>query len=143
MSSKEEIFRFMERELSRSKADPNYREVPVFRKELYEPDTEYSIDVRKTESLISPYVGFIEFKWHEHDGDCAQTKEEAEAKPFHATGVYQTYRYTYAFQDGTWVPEGRQIHHEDPSELEDCKDSNERDFGCHVSDKPQADEKKK
>lgn len=112
---------------------------PHFRKGRYEPSTDYGVDVRKTDSLISPYLGVIEFRWFGRYGGCAKTREDAQAGSVSDKVEYDVkYRYTFAFQDGAWVPQGREIYElgiskEDPDKWKDCKD-NERDFGCHVAE---------
>jgi hypothetical protein len=111
---------------------------PHFRKGRYEPSTDYAVDVRKTDSLISPYVGIIEFHWLGRYGACAKTPEEAQASPVSDKVEYGVkYRYTFAFQDGAWVPQGREIGGADPDKWTDCK-GNKSDFGCHVGEPSQS-----
>ncbi len=110
-----------------------------FRRSRYEPSVDYGIDVRKTDSLISPYLGVVEFHWIGYRTDCAKTKEEAQAKGLPTEeNLLVKYRYTYAFQDGAWVRQKREVYY---SEWKDCKKS-EFDFGCSVPEKTQATKEK-
>ncbi len=110
-----------------------------FRRSLYQPTVDYGVDVRKTDSLISPYLGVVEFHWIGYRTDCAKTKEEAQAKPLPAKENFLVkYRYTYAFQDGAWVRQKREVYY---SEWKDCKEL-EFNFGCSAPEKTQAAKEK-
>ncbi len=113
-------------------------------KAVYEPSVDYKIDVRKTDSLVSPYVGTLEFRWNERFSVCHETREEAEADSKLLGSNSLKYRYTYAFQEGKWVPKDREIGSLsiDGSrwEWESCAEEEadlapkgyEADFGCLV-----------
>jgi hypothetical protein len=111
---------------------------------VYEPSVDYKIDVRKTDSLVTPYAGILEFRWNERFSVCHETREEAQADSKLSGSNSLKYRYTYAFQDGKWVPKDREIGSLsiDSSrwEWESCADEEaylaprgyEADFGCLV-----------
>lgn len=94
----------------------------------------YSIDIRKTDSLISPYVGVLEFELVGHETRVHASKEEALAdNDFgpETEGFVIEHRHTYAFQDGKWVPKSRQRYDGIDKEWEDCVPHD----GCLESDK--------
>jgi hypothetical protein len=94
--------------------------------EYHEISTPYTIDVRKTDSLISPYVGTAEFGIILHIGKCHQSPEEAAKDSSYPTSYREGYRYTFAYQDEAWVIRSRQIRTEhggwNPCGPIDCPD---------------------
>ena len=113
-------------------------------KATYEPDLAYTFDVRKTDSLVSPYVGILELRWKERHSDCEETRDKAQS---HSDLPYSNdlrYRYTYVFRDGKWVPHGREIGsmtaEGNEFRWESCEDERahleaggyDADFGCVV-----------
>lgn len=76
----------------------------------YLPDRNYNIDIRSTDSLISPYTGICEFTLVSHWTDFHKTKEEAERDDNFIRVESDKHRHTYAFQDGHWVPTLRQYY---------------------------------
>src|SRR5207245_3954459 len=68
-----------------------------------EVPTSYSINVEKTESLVSPYLGTVEFPVTGSVSYPKNSKEEAfEATQF--KGSYSiNHRLVYAYQNGQWV----------------------------------------
>jgi hypothetical protein len=84
-------------------------ERPGYIRTSYEPNTAYAVDVRKTDSLVSPYVGILLIEWNKHYSDCKETQEKAQAQS--GLGHFNSlkYRYTYALQDGKWVPTEHEV----------------------------------
>ena len=72
-------------------------------------DSNYVInDVRKTNSLVSPFIGIYTFKLTMYQTMPHATKEEAEAdNNFYKDGTNYC-RHSFAYQDGTWVPKIRE-----------------------------------
>jgi len=64
---------------------------------------EYRIDVRKTDSLLTPYIGVLELRWNERYSGCEETWDGAEAQSDLPHSDSWGYRYTYGFQEGKWV----------------------------------------
>jgi len=104
-------------------------------KVAYEVGT-YGIDVRKTDSLITPYVGVLELTWDSHSSRCHDTKEEAQADAELPKPGSFKYRYTYGFQDGKWVPQSREVRGMDSEGNEfhwsPCEGLNKQMIGCSV-----------
>lgn len=64
----------------------------------------YSIDVQKTNSLVSPYIGTVDFASQIWVSGKFETKEEAEgATEFKESGKPDQVRITMAYQNGVWV----------------------------------------
>ena len=117
---------------------------PEYAKSSFEPSIDYKVDVRKTESLVSPYVGTVLFKWNERYSDCQDTREKAQAQTDLKHSDSLSYRYTYAFQDGKWVSTEAEVGSVSADNgsfyWESCADERaqlssmyELDFGCLVS----------
>jgi len=148
--------------MSRYKAEKHVRveatpicgtlDAPGFVKAAYKVSSDYKIDVRMTDSLISPYIGIVEFQWKEQYSDCENSPEQAAAQKnlshlSHPDSL--KYRYTYAFQDGKWVPADREIGSLNSTatevEWESCKEEARQlaatkfklDFGCSVPEPKQ------
>lgn len=64
---------------------------------------EYSIDVRRTDSLISPYVGVLQFSLKFYITASHPTREEAERDVAFKILGSSTHEHTYVFQDEQWV----------------------------------------
>ncbi len=77
-------------------------------KEYYEPDaSSATFDVQRTSSLVSPYLGKLNFRLRAHYTAFHKTREEA-AGDSNFTQVSSTlHMHTYAYQDGKWVPQAR------------------------------------
>jgi hypothetical protein len=141
--------------MTRYKADNHQRiERPVrcqvrgkphgYVKGTHEPGADYTFDVRKTDSLVTPYIGILELRWRDHYSECQETREKAEAQSELPDGNLLKYRYTYGFQDGKWIPQGREIGsftaEGNEFRWESCSkeqayleaDGFEADFGCLV-----------
>jgi hypothetical protein len=69
----------------------------------YDIDENYSVDLRKTDSLISPYVGTANFAFIMHSTSFHKTKAEAEADNNFIRSQPLKHRHSYAYQDGAWV----------------------------------------
>ena len=74
-----------------------------WRRNYYEIEENYSIDLRKTDSLISPYVGTASFVFIMHSTSFHNTKAEAEADNNFISPLPLKHRHVYAYQDGAWV----------------------------------------
>lgn len=77
-------------------------------KEYFEPLPDAGIDVRKTDSLVSPYMGVVEFTLITRYTTFHKTRTEAEADNNFVQTRQTKHRHTYAYQDGSWVPKTRQ-----------------------------------
>ncbi len=74
----------------------------------FQPDQRSAgIDVQKTTSLVSPYVGTLEFQLVQHFTAFHKTRKEAESDSDFVGSRAVTHRHTYAYQDGMWVPKIR------------------------------------
>jgi type II secretory pathway pseudopilin PulG len=89
-------------------------------KEYFAPDSNYGIDVKATDSLISPYSGVCEFTIMRRWTAYHVTKEDAEKDNNFINAQSVKHKHTYAFQEGRWVPSGRQYHSDFPYKWYDC-----------------------
>jgi hypothetical protein len=114
-------------------------ERPGYIRASYEPNTLYAVDVRKTDSLVSPYVGILLIEWNKHYSDCEETQEKAQAQSRLGHFGSLKYRYTYAFQDGKWVPTNHEVQGssgmwescaEEKAHLAQMRTRYELDVGC-------------
>jgi len=88
-------------------------------KEYYQPDqSSASIDVERTSSLVSPFVGTSEFKMVEHYTEPHGTRKEAEADSTFVRTKVVMHTHIFAYQDGKWVPKSRK--HEGYGGTYDC-----------------------
>jgi hypothetical protein len=80
----------------------------------------YSVDVQKTDSLVSPYVGTLEFHTNLYvselygSQDAASQTTDFPAKP----NDVRRHLHTYAYQNGAWVLQSRKQFVYD--EWQDC-----------------------
>lgn len=81
-------------------------------KEYYEPADNYKIDVKKTNSLITPFTGFCEFTIIRHYTDFHQTMKDASKDSEFIKTDKLIHRHKYGFQEGKWVVTSRK--HKDP-----------------------------
>ncbi|TCL32201.1 hypothetical protein EV210_12321 [Anaerospora hongkongensis] len=74
-------------------------------KDKYIVHEDYKIDVQKTNSLVSPYIGVLVFKLDRYVVTSYISKEDAEKKEYPPIDLrWQTeHKHTYAFQDGKWI----------------------------------------
>lgn len=63
---------------------------------------EYSYDIQKTNSIISPYRGVVTFYYKDYVKE-GKTREECLRAPWRLWFDHQRLVYIYAFQDGKWV----------------------------------------
>ena len=111
-------------------------------KASYEADLHYKLDVRRTDSLITPYVGILGLRWNERYSECRKTGEEAQTQSDFPHSDFLDYRYTYGYQDGKWIPQDREVGGltDHGVEWEQCADEKakleamgyEADYGCLV-----------
>ena len=69
------------------------------------PKADYKLDLRSTDSLLSPYVGTIEYNTARCITAYWKTKAEAQKD----TACADQHRDTYAYQDGKWVLKSRRF----------------------------------
>jgi hypothetical protein len=86
--------------------------------------SDFSIDVRKTDSLVSPYIGTLDFTVTIRFTANHETRAEAEADSSFVgdsgKGIIEPHKHIYAFQDGKWVSKSRQQYNTVHKEWEDC-----------------------
>lgn len=101
-------------------------------KDYFEPSPNYRIDVQKTNSLVSPYLGVVEFNVTRHATKCHKTQAEAEKDDSFSSdaGGYETttHRDTFVFQDKMWVLKSRELYNtnSDIKDLYQCQPL----YGC-------------
>jgi hypothetical protein len=78
------------------------------------------IDVHKTDSLVSPYVGALEFNVGTYRTESAYGGQDtaSQANDFRPKPYIRKHVHTYAYQDGAWVLQSRKQLNYD--EWEDC-----------------------
>jgi hypothetical protein len=92
----------------------------------FEPVGPPNIDVRKSDSLISPYTGVCEFTLAKYYTALHKSAEEARADDKFVGEEESKHRHTYAFQDGHWVPTLRQYYYSVLDKWYDCDECNVR-----------------
>jgi hypothetical protein len=111
--------------------DPNHL---VWRKEWFDAEPKYSVDVQSTNSLVSPYVGIFEFTLRRYLTKAWDTKEEAEKDTASTEVLLVKHKHIFAYQDRKWVPTDRKHYHEFLKEWFDCDevlpDGKTNIFGC-------------
>lgn len=66
--------------------------------------SDYSFDIQKTNSIITPYTGYVIYKMQTWVTDEQPTKEAAEtATSLHTIGGLSNCRITFAFQGDAWI----------------------------------------
>ena len=80
------------------------RKPPLWQKEVYALSTDYTIDLRKNDSMIRPYIGTLEIAKITYSQTFA-TREAAEAcdRPNYKDDQSRRYVITVAYQEGKWV----------------------------------------
>lgn len=73
---------------------------PYYTKEISE--LQYALDVRKTDSLMSPYIGIVEIAKIEHIYKKHNTKEEAMKETQKWMDYLDKNRLKYVYSDGVW-----------------------------------------
>lgn len=89
-------------------------------RQYFEVDPEFSIDVRKTDSLISPYLGVAEFLLTMHYTAFHKTQAESEADHSFVQSMSMKHRHTYAYQDGAWALKSREEYNSTLGGWYDC-----------------------
>ena len=79
-----------------------------WRKVFFEPAGSPRIDVRRTNSLISPYTATCEFELFEYYTAPHYSEKDARADNVPLETKKVQHRHTYAFQSGRWVVKTRQ-----------------------------------
>jgi hypothetical protein len=106
-----------------------------WRKNYYEVGDNYSIDLQRTASLVSPYVGTVEFHFVMHSTAFHKTREEAEADNKFISSESFRHRHSYAYQDSAWVLNLREEYNSLIDEWWNC----DKDLSCIAND---ADERR-
>jgi hypothetical protein len=106
-----------------------------WRKNYYGVGDNYSIDLHRTVSLISPYVGTVEFQFGMHSTAFHKTREEAEADNNFISYESLRHRHNYAYQDGVWVLNLREEYSSVLDQWFNC----DKDESCQAND---ADERR-
>jgi hypothetical protein len=70
---------------------------------------DYSVDVRKTDSLVSPYIGTLEFQTKVYVSELYSSQDAASQTTDFPTTPSDVRRHlhTYAYQNGAWVLQSR------------------------------------
>ena len=106
-------------------------------KEYYEPSGEPNIDVMRTDSLVSPYLGICEFNLVRHRTGFHSTRADAtQDNTFVASDMAQ-HRHQYAYQNAKWVQKTREYFSNAGGKWYDCNEVGRGDnagttnlFGC-------------
>jgi hypothetical protein len=93
-------------------------------KEYYEPETDYKVDVQRTNSLITPYTGFCEFTLTRHLTTFHNRKEDANNDNFFIKSDQFIHKHYYGYQEGEWIVTARE-HKKVGSMLSGWYDCNE------------------
>ncbi|AYB38217.1 hypothetical protein [Brevibacillus laterosporus] len=89
-------------------------------------------DVRKTDSLVSPYIGTISFTLNPQSTDIFNTKDEAAKDTnFIDKDSYVPHRLTYAFQNNNWILKKEEIFSDILGEWRLCKEDGSINAGCY------------
>ena len=128
-SYKQYISNFMESYKTDNRENIFFVDGLGWRKKIFEPKTDFEIDVRATDSLISPYIGTCDFTLITHLTAFHKTKAEAEQDRVFVTENTMKHRHTYALQDDIWVPKSRQHYYAALNDWFDCNKDGEED-GC-------------
>jgi hypothetical protein len=107
-SFKENVNRYLEG----YKANPRERVLHVsggWVKEYYSSSIETAeIDVQKTSSLVSPYMGVLKVELVRHLTEFHKDRDGAINDNKFVKALPETHKHTYAYQDGKWIPKTRQ-----------------------------------
>lgn len=90
-----------------------------WRREWFDAEPKYSVDVQSTNSLISPYVGIFEFRLRRYLSKMWDTKEQAEKDTTSEAIFLVKHKHTFAYQDKKWVATERKHFQEEPKVLAD------------------------
>jgi len=79
--------------------------------QYYELDPSGSkTDIQRTNSLLTPYVGTLEFRLIRHYTVFYRSREQAAADVHFVQTDVNVHRHTYAYQNEQWIPKERQFH---------------------------------
>jgi hypothetical protein len=81
---------------------PGKPPILMWSKEYWDTVSDYSFDVKVTDSLVTPYVGVVTFKQVHWSTAKHATKEEAEADNNFARTLTAPVTHRYGYQDGQW-----------------------------------------
>jgi hypothetical protein len=90
-------------------------------KEQYIPIEKYSYDVKRSDSLVSPYVATCEFNLIRKRTDFHSTKVQAEQDNNFIHSNSRIHRHSYAFQDNQWTVTKR-VNQEPGDDWSDCNE---------------------
>lgn len=76
-------------------------------KECYEPDYDYKIDVQKTNSLITPFMGICEFTLIRRITNFHKNLEDTESDSLFVKSDKRTHIHNYGFQERKWIVTSR------------------------------------
>jgi hypothetical protein len=83
----------------------------------------YSIDVQKTNSLVTPDIGTVEFDTSQHSSNFQDSEKDARDTQVVSDDVVSYHhRHTYAFQDGVWIEKSQKQMRQGSSTWVDCKE---------------------
>lgn len=67
---------------------------------------DYSYDVKKTDSITTPYTAYLIYKMYVLVSPAFDTKEMAEnTETFKENKTPNVYRISFSYQNGSWIPE--------------------------------------
>lgn len=111
-----------------------------WRREWFDVEPKYAVDVQSTNSLISPYVGVFEFRLRRYLSKMWDRKEDAEKDTTPTNVSLVKHRHTFAYQDKKWVVTKREHFNEELSPVDslntwrDCEEvlpnGQTNIFGC-------------
>jgi hypothetical protein len=88
----------------------------------YQPIGAPEIDVKRTDSLVSPYVGICEFTLLRSTTAFHKTKEEAAKDDNFVDRQEMRHRHRYGYQGGKWAPRTREHVSPITGKLSDCNE---------------------
>jgi hypothetical protein len=91
-------------------------------KEHYKLFGEYKYDVQQTNSLVTPYTAYCEFKLKRSMTSFHKTKEEANLDTIFTKSDLIIHKHYYSYQKGKWIVSKRTHKGYDGIEDYDCKE---------------------
>lgn len=92
-------------------------------KEVFESVPEYTFDIQRTTSLVSPFIGVCEFSLVEKRTAFHTSREEAAEDNAFVELETVRHRHTYSFQGKKWVVVSRQHYSNLFAEWFDCNET--------------------
>jgi hypothetical protein len=89
-------------------------------KKFHEALDGYRFDVRKTNSLVTPYIGELLFDIKRGKTAFHNTREKAENDDTPISQSIIKHKHTYAFQNGKWIVKSRRHYSEFLNKWVDC-----------------------